>query len=146
MRRLPATIAATLDVCAVIEKCALVALLRRLLKRLQTRNFLTVARSASREDACGMHASPNFFRCCSGGGIPDSPKRRAQLMAQLLCWLVPLLIAGNGFAQGGGELLWSVDLTYTPATAAPKVAPSGDIYIHSDDLYAISPAGADHLE
>ena len=41
----------------------------------------------------------------------------------------------------GGEIIWSVDLTYTPATAAPRVAPSGNIYIHSDDLYAISPTG-----
>jgi outer membrane protein assembly factor BamB len=44
-------------------------------------------------------------------------------------------------AQSGGELLWSVDLTYTPQTAAPRVAPDGTIYFHSDDLYAISPTG-----
>ncbi len=44
-------------------------------------------------------------------------------------------------AQSAGEIIWSVDLTYTPTTAAPRIAPSGDIYIHSDDLYAISPAG-----
>ena len=88
-----------------------------------------------------MQVSPNFFRFCSDAGIPRSPKRQAQLMAPLLCSLVLFLTAGNGFAQGGGELLWSVNLAYTPSTAAPKVAPSGDIYIHSDDLYAISPAG-----
>ena len=44
-------------------------------------------------------------------------------------------------AQAAGEIIWSVNLAYTPATAAPRVAPSGTIYIHSDDLYAISPAG-----
>ncbi len=44
-------------------------------------------------------------------------------------------------AQTGGQLLWSVDLAYTPVTAAPRVAPGGTIYIHSDDLYAVSPAG-----
>ena len=44
-------------------------------------------------------------------------------------------------AQSGGEIIWSVDLEYTPSTAAPRVAPSGDIYIHSEDLYAISPQG-----
>jgi outer membrane protein assembly factor BamB len=52
-----------------------------------------------------------------------------------------LALAVGAFAQSGGELLWSVNLANTPATAAPKVAPSGDIYIHSDDLYAISPSG-----
>ena len=44
-------------------------------------------------------------------------------------------------AQTAGEIIWSVDLAYTPATAAPRVASSGTIYIHSDDLYAILPAG-----
>src|SRR4029450_5608406 len=44
-------------------------------------------------------------------------------------------------AQAPGEIIWSVNLGYTPATAAPRVAPNGTIYIHSDDLYAISPAG-----
>ena len=44
-------------------------------------------------------------------------------------------------ATAGGEIVWSVDLAYTPETAAPRVAPSGTIYIHSDDLYAISSTG-----
>ena len=75
-----------------------------------------------------MDAAPNLFRFRSEARV-------------LVCLLALVLTAGNGLAQGGGELLWSVNLAYTPATAAPKVAPSGDIYIHSDDLYAISPAG-----
>lgn len=44
-------------------------------------------------------------------------------------------------AQNGGDLLWSVDVTYTPETAAPRVSADGTIYFHSDDLYAISPTG-----
>jgi outer membrane protein assembly factor BamB len=88
-----------------------------------------------------MHVSPHFVPFCSSFEILSSLKRRSKLMAQLLCSLLICLIAPSGFAQGGGELIWSVNLAYTPATAAPKVAPSDDIYIHSDDLYAISPAG-----
>jgi hypothetical protein len=96
--------------------------MREELGRFQTRNLLTVVRSAPWEDAFGMHASPNFFRFRSGAGIPDSPKRRARLMAQLLCGLVLLLTAGNGFAQGGGELLWSVDLAYTTYASVRRLA------------------------
>jgi len=59
----------------------------------------------------------------------------------LLCAFLFLVGAAGAFAQRGGEIIWSVDLAYTPATAAPRVAPSGAIYIHSDDLYAISPSG-----
>ena len=59
----------------------------------------------------------------------------------LLGALLFLVGAAGAFAQTGGEIIWSVDLAYTPATAAPRVAPSGNIYIHSDDLYAISPTG-----
>ncbi len=88
-----------------------------------------------------MHASQNFVPFCSSSENLPFLKRRSKLMAQLLGLLVVCFIAPNGFAQGGGELIWSVNLAYTPATAAPKVAPSGDIYIHSDDLYAISPTG-----
>jgi outer membrane protein assembly factor BamB len=47
----------------------------------------------------------------------------------------------TGWAQNGGDILWSVNVTYTPQTAAPQVAPDGTIYFHSDDLYAISPTG-----
>ena len=55
--------------------------------------------------------------------------------------LALFLSAAGASAQSGGETIWSVNLAYTPSTAAPRVAPSGTIYIHSDDLYAISPAG-----
>ena len=61
--------------------------------------------------------------------------------AGLLGSLALLLSTTLAPAQTGGEILWSVNLAYTPATAAPKVAPGGTIYIHSDDLYAISPTG-----
>ncbi len=44
-------------------------------------------------------------------------------------------------AQNAGEIIWSVNLAYTPATAAPRVAPSGNIYIDSNNFYAISPTG-----
>ena len=59
----------------------------------------------------------------------------------LLCALLFLVGAAGALAQTGGEIIWSVDLANTPRTAAPRVAPSGTIYIHSDDLYAISPTG-----
>ena len=59
----------------------------------------------------------------------------------LLCALLFLVGAAGAFAQTGGEIIWSVDLAQTARTAAPRVAPSGDIYIHSDDLYAISSTG-----
>ncbi len=62
-------------------------------------------------------------------------------IALLLCTLLMLSMATGARGQTGGEIIWSVDLPYTPVTAPPSVAPSGDIYIHSDDLYAISPAG-----
>src|SRR5690242_13765327 len=88
-----------------------------------------------------MHTPPHYFRFRSSTRLPDLPKRLAQLMAQLFCLLALILVVPKAFAQGGGELIWSVNLAYTPSTAAPKVAPGGDIYIHSDDLYAISPAG-----
>jgi hypothetical protein len=59
-------------------------------------------------------------------------------MGILLClFLVTMPMLG----QSGGQLLWSVNLTNAPETAAPRVAPNGTIYIHSDDLYAISPVG-----
>jgi outer membrane protein assembly factor BamB len=60
--------------------------------------------------------------------------------ARMLTCLAAFLCAGAD-AQTAGQLIWSVDLAYTPSTAAPRVAPSGTIYIHSDDLYAVSPAG-----
>ncbi len=65
----------------------------------------------------------------------------APRIARLVLGLFALLVAGAAMAQAPGELLWSVNLAYTPSTAAPKVAPSGTIYLHSEDLYAISPAG-----
>ena len=58
-----------------------------------------------------------------------------------LCVILFLVGAAGAFAQTGGEIIWSVDLTYTARTAAPRVAFNGTIYIHSDDLYAISPTG-----
>jgi hypothetical protein len=51
----------------------------------------------------------------------------------LLCTLLFLVgAAGGALAQTGGEIIWSVDLAHAARTAAPRVAPSGDIYIHSD--------------
>ena len=55
--------------------------------------------------------------------------------------LLAFCAGSPALAQGGGEILWSVDLAYAAATAAPKVGPDGNIYIHSTNLYAISPAG-----
>jgi outer membrane protein assembly factor BamB len=64
-------------------------------------------------------------------------KSNKLILSSLVMALLPMIAA----AQSGGDILWSVDLAYTPATGAPKVAPNGNIYIHSDDLYAISPSG-----
>jgi outer membrane protein assembly factor BamB len=58
-------------------------------------------------------------------------------VVSVLCMLFPTAL----FSQTGGQLLWSVNLTYTPEAAAPKVGPDGTIYIHSDDLFAVSSAG-----
>jgi outer membrane protein assembly factor BamB len=44
-------------------------------------------------------------------------------------------------AQSGGQLLWTVPLTNSPVTGAPRVATNGNIYFHSEDLYSISPGG-----
>ena len=65
----------------------------------------------------------------------------ATLRSIALVTVVGLTGLSSAFAQTGGEIIWSVDLTQTARTAAPRVAPSGDIYIHSDDLYAISSTG-----
>jgi len=86
-----------------------------------------------------MH--PSFLALRSGNGIIASPKRPGKLCTHLFTSLAFLLLASGAFAQSGGQLLWSVTLANTPTTAAPKVAPNGNIYIHSDDLYAISPSG-----
>ena len=67
--------------------------------------------------------------------------KKIALLAAFVTTVVGLTGLSGAFAQTGGEIIWSVDLAYTPATAAPRVAPSGTIYIHSDDLYAISPTG-----
>ena len=64
---------------------------------------------------------------------------RRTVFAIFLCQI--LLIPFSVFAQTGGQTLWSVNLTYTPVTAAPKVGPDGTVYIHSDDLYAITSNG-----
>src|SRR2546423_12983866 len=86
-----------------------------------------------------MNTSSTFFRFIFA--IVSSSRPLARMTVQLLCWLALVLFARDTFAQTAGELIWSVDLAYTPSTAAPRVAPSGTIYIHSDDLYAISPDG-----
>ncbi len=65
--------------------------------------------------------------------------RHRIVSAIFLCQL--LLIPFSVFAQTGGQTLWSVNLAYTPVTAAPKVGPDGTVYIHSDDLYAITSDG-----
>jgi outer membrane protein assembly factor BamB len=65
-----------------------------------------------------------------------SAKRRMMLSFLTLC-----IVATTAPAQSGGDLLWSVNVAYTPQTAAPRVSADGTIYFHSDDLYSISPAG-----
>ncbi|MBA2435052.1 MAG: PQQ-like beta-propeller repeat protein, partial [Chthoniobacterales bacterium] len=60
------------------------------------------------------------------------------LCGLLICFVGSISTAS---AQAAGEIIWSVDLTYTPSTAAPRVAPDGNIYLHSEDLYKISPVG-----
>lgn len=75
-------------------------------------------------------------------GRKTSPFRlRGGALFSLCCALVMAFGEARVSAQAAGEIIWSVDLAYTPATAAPRVAPSGDIYIQSDNLYAISPMG-----
>lgn len=69
------------------------------------------------------------------------PKTICIRRLQRLCCLLLFLFAGTVHAQTGGQLIWTVDLAYTPTTAAPRVAPDGTIYIHSDDLYAVSSSG-----
>jgi outer membrane protein assembly factor BamB len=59
----------------------------------------------------------------------------------LLLFVLCVFSPASAFSQAGGQLLWSVNLTYTPEAAAPKIGPDGAIYIHSDDLFAISPSG-----
>lgn len=81
-----------------------------------------------------LSSSPSLASC-------RTSKARIVARVHLVCSLLAILTAGAAFAQTGGEIIWSVDLAYTPATAAPRVAPDGTIYIHSDDLYAISPLG-----
>lgn len=44
-------------------------------------------------------------------------------------------------APAAGEPLWSVELAWSAAVAAPRVAPDGTVYVHSTDLYAITPGG-----
>ena len=67
--------------------------------------------------------------------------KKITLLATLVATVVGMTGLSGAFAQTGGEIIWSVDLTQTARTSAPRVAPSGDIYIHSDDLYAISSTG-----
>ena len=55
--------------------------------------------------------------------------------------IVLCIFSSVTLAQTGGQLLWSVNLTYTPEASAPRVGPDGTIYIHSDDLFAISSDG-----
>src|SRR6476646_4086296 len=67
--------------------------------------------------------------------------KKKKLLETFVATVVGLAGLSSAFAQTGGEIIWSVDLTQTARTSAPRVAPSGAIYIHSDDLYAISPIG-----
>jgi|GEM_PF-3579946 len=85
--------------------------------------------------------NPAFNLPRFGAPTVETSRQPAKVVHYSVCLLASLALAVGAFAQSGGELLWSVNLANTPATAAPKVAPSGDIYIHSDDLYAISPSG-----
>jgi outer membrane protein assembly factor BamB len=66
----------------------------------------------------------------------SSPRNRSIILFLTLC-----VFSVTAWAQNGGDLLWSVNVTYTPQTAAPRVSTDGTIYFHSDDLYAISPTG-----
>jgi outer membrane protein assembly factor BamB len=82
-----------------------------------------------------------FTRNDSAVSLRKSASTTAIIAATLLSAIVVPFFPSTVSAQTGGEVIWSVDLAYTPSTAAPRVAPNGTIYVHSDDLYAISPAG-----
>lgn len=74
--------------------------------------------------------------------VKQPPCSIAQSAAKAFCVsLVALFSIAGASGQTAGEIIWSVNLANTPSTAAPRVAPNGTIYIHSDDLYAISPTG-----
>lgn len=62
---------------------------------------------------------------------------RSAFLLSFLALLLPAVVRG----QGAGEIIWSVDLAYTPVTAAPRVSPNGNILVHSENLHAISPTG-----
>jgi outer membrane protein assembly factor BamB len=91
--------------------------------------------------------TPHFLQCFVLRALEpgETRKRNFVKLRVVLVWCCSLaFVLGTGSfasAQSAGEVIWSVDLAYTPVTAAPRVGPSGDIYIHSDDLYAISPTG-----
>jgi len=67
--------------------------------------------------------------------------KKIALLAAFVATVVDLTGLSGAFAQTGGEIIWSVDLAQTARTAAPRVAPSGDIYIQPADLYASSSTG-----
>ena len=71
----------------------------------------------------------------------SSLRAQAARLARFFVLVSALVCGSSALGQNAGELLWSVNLAYTPSTAAPKIAPNGTIYLHSEDLYAISPAG-----
>ena len=113
-------------------------------ERFQSRNYYAIVRAKGQGHCAGMLRFQRF--------IPrhlELPERRSGFFQKKLGAILGLSCSfacffGNthvASAQAAGEIIWSVNLAYTPATAAPRVAPSGTIYIHSDDLYAISPAG-----
>ncbi|MBA3916468.1 MAG: PQQ-like beta-propeller repeat protein [Acidobacteriales bacterium] len=71
----------------------------------------------------------------------SAARRDGVLAALAVITILFLSLPSPANAQTGGQLLWSVNLAYTPQTAAPRVAPNANIYFHSDDFYAISPSG-----
>ena len=51
------------------------------------------------------------------------------------------LLAPLSTAQGGGQVLWKVDLPGFATMSQPRVAPDGTIYLVTNQLLAISPQG-----
>jgi outer membrane protein assembly factor BamB len=55
--------------------------------------------------------------------------------------LLAAFLTPAAHAQSAGEVLWTVDLQGYGTMSQPRVAPDGTIYVVTDRLYAISPAG-----
>lgn len=62
-------------------------------------------------------------------------RRTPTLLVAALCLASPTL------AQEAGEVLWTTDIDALSGMSQPRVSADGAIYIHTNNLYAISPAG-----